>query len=242
IICAPVFSASGSFFVTGGYDHRLVVWEFPSCKPLLEVDTGGQIWGLSISPDEKSMVFRNIKRIRLAPGEMRSEYAVLVLDVKTGKGTLKLENLTSRTIGAVFSPDSKKLFLSHEDGTIEVLDLQTGKVLDSWSAGRSAYGLVFSPDGSTLATATWDLEIHLWDMTGPVPKHLRTLKGGVEQINHMAFSKDSKLIVAGYGGRMRGDAGGSRSEHGCVIVWETATGKRFVPPNYTPPKFIPLDD
>jgi cytochrome c len=56
--------------------------------------------------------------------------------------------------------------------------------------------LALSPDGETLASASWDHTIRLWPLKGGEPK---VLKGHTAAVNGIAFSRDGKLLVsAGY--------------------------------------------
>lgn len=56
--------------------------------------------------------------------------------------------------------------------------------------------LVLSPDGETLASASWDHTIRLWTIKGGEPK---VLKGHTAAVNGIAFSRDGKqLVSAGY--------------------------------------------
>ncbi len=52
----------------------------------------------------------------------------------------------------------------------------------------------FSPDGKTLASASWDHTIKLWDVkTG---KELATLKGHKRRIYTVRFSPDGKTLAS----------------------------------------------
>ena len=54
--------------------------------------------------------------------------------------------------------------------------------------------MAFTPDGSILASGSWDSEIHLWEVaTG---KHTKTLTGHVGNVTNVAFSPDGKLLVS----------------------------------------------
>lgn len=54
--------------------------------------------------------------------------------------------------------------------------------------------VVFSPDGKTVATASGDRTIILWDVVTGIP--LRTLKGHSSSVRHVAFSTDCKQLIS----------------------------------------------
>jgi WD40 repeat protein len=70
--------------------------------------------------------------------------------------------------------------------------------------------VAFSPDGSILASGSWDNSIKLWD---PIRgQELKTFTGHTGGVNSIVFSPDGKLLVSG---------GFDRT----VIVWDVATAK-----------------
>jgi Tol biopolymer transport system component len=50
----------------------------------------------------------------------------------------------------------------------------------------------FSPNGKTLATASWDKTVKLWSLEG---KELSTLKGHTDLVNSVSFSPDGKTLA-----------------------------------------------
>jgi cytochrome c len=72
-------------------------------------------------------------------------------------------------------------------------------VLDGHSGPVVA--LAMSPDGKTLASASWDHTARLWPLDGGTP---RVLQGNTQNVNGVAFTPDGKqVITAGYDGTVR---------------------------------------
>jgi WD40 repeat protein len=66
----------------------------------------------------------------------------------------------------------------------------------SLTGHTSAVGcVVFSPDGKTLATASADKTVKVWDSRAGEVKH--TLRGHVGQVSSVAFSPDGKTLASG---------------------------------------------
>jgi len=77
--------------------------------------------------------------------------------------------------------------------------------------GNLVSSVVFSPDGKTLASASWDSTVKLWDVA--TRQELATLKGHGNPVWSVAFSTDGKTLASG-------------SSDGTVNLWEAATEKQ----------------
>ena len=72
-----------------------------------------------------------------------------------------------------------------------VLDGHSGPIVD----------LALSPDGKTLASASWDHTVRLWPLAGGEP---RVLRGNAQNVNGVAFSPGGKQVIsAGYDATLR---------------------------------------
>jgi WD40 repeat protein/tetratricopeptide (TPR) repeat protein/serine/threonine protein kinase len=88
---------------------------------------------------------------------------------------------------------------------------QGGRRIPIRGHDRAALGLAFSPDGKTLASASWDRTVRLWDTT--TGKELKVLRGHTKGVWEVAFSPDGKTLAS------------SGQEAGSMILWDVASGK-----------------
>ncbi|MBC7318837.1 PD40 domain-containing protein [Candidatus Bipolaricaulota bacterium] len=112
-----------------------------------------------------------------------------------------------------YSPDGKWLAVGtsirvelREADTLELAALLTGHT-------EPVLSVAFSPDGSLLASGSWDGTIKLWNVaTG---EELRTLTGHTGYVYSVAFSPDGKILASG-------------SDDGTVLLWdvEAVLGRR----------------
>src|SRR5712671_4787471 len=80
------------------------------------------------------------------------------------------------------------------DGRIAIWtpgNAQPDAVLEGHTAPIAA--LALSPDGATLASASWDYTVRLWPLAGGAP---RVLEGHTQNINGLAFAPDGRTLVS----------------------------------------------
>ena len=109
-----------------------------------------------------------------------------------------------------FSPDGRTL-ASCNSGFIALWDIETRKRISTPIAKRTGeYGILFSPDGKTLAGFDYKKEVHLLDAkTGELK---RTIPKQPDSINCIAFSVDGNTIATG-------------DNVGQIRFWDTDTGR-----------------
>ncbi len=120
----------------------------------------------------------------------------------------------------IFSPDGRQLASVCMDGTFQIWDERTGRVLHT--LGRQAVlervptttslcrGMAYSSDGRSLALARHDGLVQVWDATSGQLRH--SLNGHRKPAWQVAFSPDNRTLA-------------SASSDRTVRLWDVASGK-----------------
>jgi WD40 repeat protein len=96
--------------------------------------------------------------------------------------------------GAAFSPDGRRLALRTRDRA-RVINAESGET-NAHLVGHTGYirDLRYSPDGATIATASWDRSVRVWDAS--TGQNLRVLNGHSDRVSQAAFSPDGCSLVS----------------------------------------------
>lgn len=100
-------------------------------------------------------------------------------------------------------------------GEVRIWDVQStpAKLVATIQGHKDAIlSVAFSPDGSTIATGSYDKLVKLWD--GATGKELRTLKEHSDAVYSVAFLPGGKQVVSGAGDRT-------------LKIWDVQSGKRL---------------
>jgi cytochrome c len=101
----------------------------------------------------------------------------------------------------------------HADAVNAVVPFRDGRTATAgadgriaiWSPGKTEPDAVFdghtapivalalSPDGATLASASWDQTVRLWPLAGGAP---RVLEGHTQNVNGVAFTADGRAVIS----------------------------------------------
>jgi WD40 repeat protein/serine/threonine protein kinase len=145
------------------------------------------------------------------------QFSVKVWNPRTRRDVFKVPAPTE-LFAVAYSPDGRHLVTGGMGRAIQVLEAETGRpVCVLGTHEREIRGITFSRDGRTLASASGDGKVKLWDaarLTEPQDSRL-TLRGRVPgQCVNIAFSPDGSRLATG-------------GEDKTVKVWDVQTGKEL---------------
>jgi len=156
----------GTRFISGSNDNTARIWDLA---------TGETLMVLEMPEDNELSNERGVFGVRFLPDNQRVVTGDLggflyLWDISTGEILTEYEDVRA-PVGAIdVSDDGEFLLMSTTSGEayINLYNVESGKVLRSYFGHTiGIYGLAFSPDGKTIASASVDGTAAIWDLEVP---------------------------------------------------------------------------
>lgn len=182
------FANEGRTLLAGSpEDHVLELWTLP--KPLDAAATGAH------SGAARAVEWNRAGDVLASAGD---DHAIRLWNPATLEPLgVPLPKLHTDAVRAIrFSPDDRYLVSAGRDGNIIVWDWRARRPAAGPIRGhdRWIFDLAVSPDGKTLATASWDNTVRLWTLPGLRPLGRLQDKSGA--VGGVAFSPDGRMIAS----------------------------------------------
>lgn len=154
-VYAVAFSIDGKTLASGGNDQQVFLWDIASGQKTPVTGLRGAIQSIAFAPDGKRFAVsaeQTIHVFRFASETRESSLAT------------KIE-LDDPAKSLAYSADGKWLAAGERGGKLRLFTGTEGASVVSVAAHRnSIYGVAFSPDHRTLATASFDRTIKVWSI------------------------------------------------------------------------------
>ena len=229
-VTTVAYSQDGTLLASGSEDKTVKVWAVETGQNLATLQGHGEsINSVVISPDGTKLASgsddRTIRLWELPTGRALhtlSKESLNKLQTNDEVGT-KTERFMSRVKSVTFSPDGLILASLDEDlggnidgAAIKLWDVETGQLLTILTDGTGfpGYAVAFSPDGTKLASGSWDFTVKVWDVSTYKP--VAAFSGHTGSVYAVAFSPDGTKVASG-------------SADGTVLIWDVPKSIKLYP-------------
>ncbi|RKU06972.1 hypothetical protein C6501_18080 [Candidatus Poribacteria bacterium] len=223
------FSPDGKTLASGYERENIRLWDVSSGN-VKQVFTGHpyqlSVQSVAFSPNGKTLA-----SLSISTQSSDSKAEILLWDVDTGKYRMTLkghgkdigEGSSCHSSSVAFSPDGKTLVSGSSDGTVRLWNIKTPKessfeklrgVFSGYRKGvlkghtDQVRSVAISPDGNTIASASFDKIIRLWDTRTHELK--ASFNRHRKEVNCVIFSPDGRTLA-------------SADVSGTIFLWDPTT-------------------
>jgi WD40 repeat protein/serine/threonine protein kinase len=237
IISEVKFSADGQKILSGSWDRSLRLWDVGTGVELERFDGHhDRILSASFGLNDGYVLVGtgNIgNNIPNPQADAVVDSSVWLWDLRSRAQIRALMGHQDWVWSAVISPDGRYAATGSgpfnlptnrtADTTMRLWDLQTGEQVRIFEGHTNTVNMVaFSPDGQTIASASWDGTVRLWDVaTG---EGRVGFEGHTNRVLSVNFSPDGQSALSTGCGEFDSN---NRCINGEIILWDVATGEEI---------------
>ncbi|MBN8628250.1 MAG: protein kinase [Planctomycetes bacterium] len=191
--------AVGRIALTGSSDGKIRLWELATGRELTVVHSAAEPVRVDLSRDGRWAIgvesVRGVVRVwDLRNGTERRPLPRDGREPAEGEPLLDLAGRGDQVWSAKFSTDAERILTVGGDGA-KLWDVATGEELQDYHPHGAIAAVAYSPDGTRLATGSWDHSIKIWDAAS---RRAVIKISGVHtgNVNSVDFSSDGRLILS----------------------------------------------
>ena len=197
-VTSVAFSLDGTLLAIGRSDGKVSLWDIPNSKVIATL-ISEYITEISFSPDGTILATGHTYDRRDGIGG-----TVKLWDMETKEKIATLEGNSGWVNSLAFSPDGTILATGYGydswnylGSTVKLWDMETRENIATFEGHDdkdSVTSVVFSPDGTLLASGSYDETVKLWDVE--THTNIATLEGKWRGVLSVSFSHDGTLLAA----------------------------------------------